>query len=59
LLTLKYDTICGRMNGSEVQMTQGVSQMTSHSAVKLADELLNTKLMTIEDLIESNEVFIY
>jgi len=47
------------MNGGEVQMTQGVSQMTSHSAVNLSDELLSTKLMTIEDLIESNEVFIY
>jgi len=44
------------MNGDDVQMTQGVSQMTSQSAVKIADELLNTKLMTIEDLIESSQV---
>jgi len=44
------------MNGGEVQMTQGVSQITSQSGVKIGDELLNTKLMTIEDMIESNEV---
>jgi len=44
------------MNGDDVQMTQGVSQMTSQSAVKIADEYLNTKLMTIEDLIESSQV---
>jgi len=45
-----------RMNSGEDQLTQGDSQMTSQSAVKLSDELLNTKMMTIENLIKFIEV---
>jgi len=44
------------MNSGEDQLTQGDSQMTSQSAVKLSDELLNTKMMTIENLIKFIEV---
>ena len=46
----------GRMNGANVELTQAVSQMTGPTIVSLADDLLQTQRMTIEDLIESSEV---
>lgn len=44
------------MNSAEVQLNQGVSQMSGHTTVSLCEDLLNTKRMTIENLIESTEV---
>lgn len=44
------------MNGADVELTQVVGQMTGPTIVSLADDLLQTQWMTIEDLIESSEV---
>jgi hypothetical protein len=44
------------MNASEVQLTQGVSQVYAPITISLEDDLLTTKRMTTEDLIESGEV---
>lgn len=44
------------MNGADVELTQVVSQMTGPTIISLADDLLQTQWMTIEDLIESSEV---
>ncbi|WJX95943.1 hypothetical protein P8452_77206 [Trifolium repens] len=44
-----------RMNASNVELTQGVSQMTGPTVISTADDLLQTPRMTIEDLIEANE----
>lgn len=44
------------MGKAEIQMTQGVSNISGHNFVSLIDDLLNTKRMSIEDLIEANEV---
>jgi hypothetical protein len=38
-------------------MTQGISQTSGSLLVPLADDLMQTKMMTIEDLIESQEVY--
>jgi len=38
------------------QVTHGVSQMSGHNSVSLNDDMLNTKQMTIEDLVEANDV---
>jgi hypothetical protein len=38
-------------------MTQGISQASGSLLVPLADDLMQTKMMTIEDLIESQEVY--
>ncbi|KAK2443692.1 replication protein A 70 kDa DNA-binding subunit [Trifolium repens] len=44
-----------RMNDANVQLTQVVSQMTGPPIISVADDLLQTQRMTIEDLIESTE----
>ncbi|WJX65469.1 hypothetical protein P8452_50127 [Trifolium repens] len=44
-----------RMNASNVELTQGVSQMTGPTVISIADDLLQTPRMTIEDLIEATE----
>ncbi|KAK2386767.1 replication protein A 70 kDa DNA-binding subunit [Trifolium repens] len=44
-----------RMNVSNVELTQCVSQMTGPTLISTADDLLQTKRMTIEDLIEATE----
>jgi hypothetical protein len=46
------------MNASNVELTQGVSQMTGPTVISIADDLLQTPRMTIEDLIEATEVSI-
>jgi len=45
-----------RIDGVDIQVTQGISQATSSLSVPLPDDLLQTRKMTIEDLIECNEV---
>ncbi|XP_058733633.1 uncharacterized protein LOC131605273 [Vicia villosa] len=42
-----------RLTGENANLTQGVSQMTGSTIIPLADDLLQTKKNTIEDLIES------
>lgn len=44
-----------RMNGANVELTQSVSQMTGPTVIFMSNDLLQTKRMTIEDLIESSE----
>ncbi|MCI09205.1 replication protein A 70 kDa dna-binding subunit, partial [Trifolium medium] len=44
-----------RMNVANVELTQVVSQMTRPVMLSVADDLLQTPKMTIEDLIESTE----
>jgi hypothetical protein len=44
------------MDGAEIEVTQGVSQTSGALIVPLADDLLQSKMMTIEDLIESSDV---
>ncbi|GAU45375.1 hypothetical protein TSUD_89950 [Trifolium subterraneum] len=44
-----------RMNAANVELTQVVSQMTGPPIISLADDMLQTQRMTIEDLIEANE----
>jgi hypothetical protein len=39
-----------------VQVSQGISQNATSTVVSLVDDMLNTKRMTIEDLIEATEV---
>lgn len=39
-----------------MDMSQGVSQMSAHKSVSLSEDLLKTKRMTIENLVESSEV---
>jgi hypothetical protein len=46
------------MNASNVELTQCVSQMTGPTLISTADDLLQTRRMTIEDLIEATEVSI-
>jgi hypothetical protein len=52
-----------RIEGSDIQLSQGVSQSTGVVAVPLADDMMQTQRMTIENLIEATEViyrpFIY
>lgn len=43
------------IDGADVQVTQGVSQPTSSNVVSLADDLLQSRVMTIEDLIEASD----
>jgi len=45
-----------RMDNGHVELTQGVSQMYSYSARPVAEELLDTSRMTIEELIEARSV---
>lgn len=44
------------IDGVDVQVTQGVSQQTSYNVLSLADDLLQSQMMTIEDLIETSDV---
>ncbi|CAJ2643107.1 unnamed protein product [Trifolium pratense] len=44
-----------RMNATNVELTQVVSQMSGPPVISVADDLLQTPRMTIEDLIESTE----
>ncbi|PNX66943.1 replication A1-like protein, partial [Trifolium pratense] len=44
-----------RMNAANVELTQVVSQMSGPPVISVADDLLQTPRMTIEDLIESTE----
>lgn len=44
------------MKSAAVQLTQGVSQVSTHNSISLSDDLLKTKRMTIKNLIESSEV---
>jgi len=43
------------MGSAGAGITRSVSQMSGHTSVPLTDDLLNTKRMTIEDLIESDK----
>jgi hypothetical protein len=45
-----------RMKNGHVDLTQGVSQMSSCIARPISEELLDTSIMTIEDLIEARSV---
>jgi len=45
-----------RIEGAEVSVTQGVSQTSGTILVSLEDDMMQTKRMTIEDLIESSDV---
>jgi hypothetical protein len=44
------------MQMSSYELTQVVSQLTGPAVISVADDLLQTQRMTIEDLIESTEV---
>ncbi|KEH34746.1 hypothetical protein MTR_3g068135 [Medicago truncatula] len=44
------------MKSAAIQLTQGVSQVSMHSSMSLSDDLLKTKRMMIENLIESSEL---
>ena len=46
------------MNNGEIELTQTISQNSVHNIVALTDDLVKTKLMTIENLIESTKVFL-
>ena len=43
------------MENSAGSITHGVSQMSGHNSISLIDDLLNSKRMTIENLIDSTE----
>jgi hypothetical protein len=45
-----------RIDGAEISVTQGVSQSSGALIVPLADDMMQTKMLTIEDLIESSDV---
>jgi len=45
-----------RMKAAKIDMSQGVSQMSAHQSVSLTEDLLKTKKMTIENLIEATKV---
>ncbi|KEH37509.1 transmembrane protein, putative [Medicago truncatula] len=44
------------ISSADVQVTQGISQNTSSSVVSLVDDMLQSRRMTIEDLIEASDV---
>jgi hypothetical protein len=44
------------MKSASIVLSQGVSQMSDPLSIPLPDDLLNTNMMTIENLIEANEV---
>lgn len=44
-----------KLDGGDVQVSQCVSQNTASTVVSLVDDMLQTKRMTIEDLIEASE----
>ncbi|KEH33752.1 DUF223 domain protein [Medicago truncatula] len=43
-----------KIDGADVEVTQGVSQITGSMIVPLAEDMLQSRMMTIEDLIESS-----
>ncbi|XP_039685634.1 replication protein A 70 kDa DNA-binding subunit-like isoform X2 [Medicago truncatula] len=49
-------TYIARMKKTSLQLTQSVSQISINSSASLSDDLLNTKRMTIESMIESTQV---
>jgi hypothetical protein len=44
------------MNDANVELTQVLSQVSGPAVLSVADDLMQTRRMTIEDLIESTEV---
>ncbi|WJX13093.1 hypothetical protein P8452_03527 [Trifolium repens] len=44
-----------RMNDANVELTQVLSQVSGPAVLSVADDLMQTRRMTIEDLIESTE----
>jgi len=48
-----------RLDEADVALSQVMSQMSGPNMPTLADDLIQTPRMTIEDLIESTEVFIH
>jgi hypothetical protein len=46
------------MNNGEIELTQTISQNSVHNILALTEDLVKTKLMTIENLIESTKVFL-
>jgi len=44
------------LNETDVALTQVVNQMSAPNLHTVAEDLMQTRRMTIEDLIESNEV---
>jgi hypothetical protein len=46
------------MNNGEIELTQTINQKFVQNIVALTEYLVKTKLMTIENLIESTEVFL-
>jgi hypothetical protein len=44
------------MNAANVELTQVLSQVSGPAMLSVADDLMQTRRMTIEDLIESTEV---
>jgi hypothetical protein len=48
-----------RMDVANVELTQVVSQMSGPMVLSVADDLLQTPRMTIEDLIDSTKVGFY
>jgi hypothetical protein len=44
------------MNAANVELTQVLSQVSGPAVLSVADDLMQTRRMTIEDLIESTEV---
>jgi len=55
--TLYYTTYdVRRLDGTNLQLTPVVSQMTGPVVLSLSDDLLQTQRMTIGELIEATEV---
>jgi len=46
------------MNNGEIELTQTISLKSVQNIVALTEDLVKTKLMTIENLIEPIEVFL-
>jgi len=46
------------LNETDVALSQVVSQMTTPNLLTVAEDMMQTRRMTIEDLIEANEVMI-
>lgn len=57
LLTDLCHWLLTRIDGGDVQVSQSISQNTTSTVVSLVDDMLQTKRMTIEDLIEATEVY--
>jgi len=46
------------MNNGEIELTQTISQKSVQNIVALTEDMVKTKPMTIENLIESTKVFL-